>query len=137
MAKTAIERFAAAIGYPDGVPDGAEDFVFRVDGGEIRASVSGGRIVLCQKLTEDADSIPLLASYAPGRMLREDATLAFGELAGTQCAFLWQDAPATADDRMLSRLFETFMDSCDWWRARVEGSRLESPETPPPMMIRP
>jgi hypothetical protein len=49
-------------------------------------------------------------------MLREEATLAYGKGG----VFLWQDAPADADDRALVRLFETFADSCDWWRARVE-----------------
>jgi len=49
-------------------------------------------------------------------MLREDATLAHG----SRAAFLWQDAPADADARALVRLFETFADSCDWWRARLD-----------------
>ncbi len=60
--------------------------------------------------------IPALAAYAAGRMLREEATLAYGK--GN--VFLWQDAPVDADDRTLLRLFESFTDSCDWWRARVE-----------------
>ena len=136
MAKTAIERFAAAIGYPERVPDGALAFVFRVDGGEVHASVSGGRIVLAYKVAENPERLPSLASYAAGRMLREDAVLAFGELGGSQCAFVWQDAPETSDERALARLFETFMDSCDWWRARVEDSGPETSEIPA-MMIRP
>ena len=60
--------------------------------------------------------IPALAAYAAGRMIREEATLAFGE--GN--VFLWQDAPSDADDRTLMRLFESFTDSCDWWHARVD-----------------
>ena len=136
MAKTAIERLAAAIGYPDGVPEGADSFAFRVDGGEVLASVSGGRLRLCQKVTDDLESLPRLAAFASGRILREDAVLSFGEMSGEQCAFLWQDAPATSDERTFSRLFETFMDSCDWWRERVEGATEEKSEIPP-MMIRP
>jgi hypothetical protein len=136
MSKTAIEIFAAAIGYPESVPDGADAFVFRVDGGEVLASVSNGRLVLSHKLTDDQDLLPDLASFAAGRMLREDAVLAFGELGGSQCAFLWQDAPAAGDSRIFTRLFETFMDSCDWWKARVEGARGETAEIPS-MMIRP
>lgn len=136
MGKTAIERFAGAIGYPDEVPDGALDFVFRVDGWAIHASESLGRIVISHKLSDDDETLPALASFAAGRMLREDAVLAFGELAGERCAFLWQDAPATSDEGTLARIFETFMDSCDWWRARVESARIESSEIPP-MMIRP
>jgi len=136
MAKTAIEVFAAAIGYPDAVPDGANSFVFRVDGGEIFASVSNGRLLLSCRLSDDLELLPELASFAAGRMLREDAVLTFGELGGSQCAFLWQDAPATGDSRVFARLFETFMDSCDWWKARVEGARGEKAEIPS-MMIRP
>ena len=60
--------------------------------------------------------IPTLAAYAAGRMLREDATLAYGK----HSTFLWQDASADASDQALVRLFETFVDSCDWWRARVD-----------------
>jgi hypothetical protein len=136
MAKTAIEALATAIGYPDGIPAGAADFAFRVDGDEVYAYVSGGRVVLCRRLSGDPEVLPALAAFAAGRMLREDAVLAFGELGGSQCAFLWQDAPESSDERTLSRLFETFVDSCDWWKARVEGARDERAEIPP-MMIRP
>ena len=59
---------------------------------------------------------PALAAYAAGRMLREDAALAYGDGG----VFLWQDAPADADDRAFVKLFESFADSCDWWRARVD-----------------
>ena len=80
--------------------------------------------------------VAALAAFAAGRILREDAVLSFGDLSGGQCAFLWQDAPETSDERTFSRLFETFMDSCDWWRERVEGATEEKSEIPP-MMIRP
>ena len=136
MAKTALERLAGAIGYPDGIPDGASDFVFRVDGGEVHASASGGRVLLCGKISGDPEALPQLASFAPGRMLRENAVLAFGGMAGSQCALLWQDAPATSDEHAFARLFETFMDSFDWWKARAEAMRGETSEIPP-MMIRP
>ena len=70
--------------------------------------------------------LPLLASYAAGRVLHENATLAYGSLEGNSSklqknnVFLWQDESADADDRTLVRLFESFADSCDWWRARVD-----------------
>ncbi len=117
MARTAIERLAGAIGYPDEIPEGAESATLRVDDAEIKASVSRGRLVLSQRLTDDAALFPELASFAAGRMLREDAVLSFGD--GT--VFLWQDAPAEAGGHELSRLFETFANSCDWWRERIES----------------
>lgn len=112
----AVERLLAAIEYPERVPNADGPFTLRVDGKEMLAEESAGRIVLSHVLTDDDSLIPTLAAYAAGRMLREDATLAYGK----QSAFLWQDAPADAGDRILVRLFETFADSCDWWRARVD-----------------
>ena len=133
MARTAIERLAEAIGYPDRMPEGSLLATLRVDGAEVKAAVAGDRLVLSQRLTSDADKLPALAGYAAGRMLREEAVLAYGDGA----AFLWQDAPANASEQVLARLFESFMDSCDWWRARVEGPRSSEKSEFPEMMIRP
>ena len=133
MAKTAIERMAEAIGYPDRMSEGTLLATLRVDGAEVTAAVTGERLVLSQRLTDDADKLPLLAGYAAGRMLKEEAVLAYGDGA----AFLWQDVSARAGDQALVRLFESFMDSCDWWRARVEGTREKERAEFPEMMIRP
>ena len=116
MGKNAADRLLTAIGYPERIPNTDGLFTLRVDGKEMFVEESAGRIVLSVMLTEDESMIPTLAAYAAGRMLREDATLAYGN--GN--VFLWQDAPADADDRTLVRLFESFTDSCDWWRARVD-----------------
>ncbi len=118
--RTAVERLAAAIRYPDKVLEGALSATLRVDGAEITVEETSGRIMLMMKLAVGEEALPQLAAYAPGRMLREEATLAADPKTGE--AFLWQDAPATADPHALARLFETFMDSCDWWRDRVETS---------------
>ena len=112
----ATERLLAAIGYPERFPDADGLVTLRVDGREVLVEESAGRIVLSHVLTESDSMVPSLAAYAAGRMLREDATLAYGKTS----AFLWQDAPADAEDRILLKLFETFADSCDWWRARVD-----------------
>lgn len=134
MARTAVERLALAIGYPDRMPEGSLTATLRVDGAEVSAAVTSDRIVLSQRLTDESDKLPALAGYAAGRMLREEAVLAYGDGA----AFLWQDASANASEQALVRLFESFMDSCDWWRARVEKSRAEEERTEfPEMMIRP
>lgn len=133
MARTAIERLAEAIGYPDRIPEGAPTATLRVDDAEVSASVVGDRLVLSQQLTDDAGKLPTLAGYAAGRMLREEAVLTYGDGA----AFLWQDVSADAGGPELVRLFESFMDSCDWWRARVESPRAEEKAEFPEMMIRP
>lgn len=116
MAGTGLEYFLKAIGYPDRAPEGSVSFTLRVDGREMLVENTAGRIVLSHILTEDGSLFPTLAACAAGRILREDATLAYGR----SSAFLWQDAPADADDRAFVRLFESFADSCDWWRARVD-----------------
>ena len=116
VGRNAADRLLAAIGYPERIPNADGLFTLRVDGKEVFVEESAGRIVLSAVLTEEESMLPTLAAYAAGRMLREEATLAFGK--GN--IFLWQDAPTDADDRALVRLFESFIDSCDWWRARVE-----------------
>ena len=136
MARTAIERLAEAIGYPDKIPDGAVVATLRVDDAEVSAAVAGDRLVLSQRLTGDADKLPALAGYAAGRMLREEAVLAYGDGA----AFLWQHVSADAGEQQLVRFFESFMDSCDWWWERVSERRGEGAEAGAPlaeMMIRP
>ena len=133
MARTAIERLAEAIGYPDRMPEGALAATLRVDSAEVSAAIMGDRLVLSQRLTDEVDKLPALAGYAAGRMLREEAVLAYGDGA----AFLWQDAPTNAGEQALMRLFESFMDSCDWWRARVEVPRAEGKSEFSEMLIRP
>lgn len=144
MAKNAIARLTEAIGYPERVSDGVASFTLQIDGGEIDASEAAGRIRLVFGLAEDAAQLPRLAEYAAGRMLREDATLAFGQLSTSQpstfqpSAFLWQEVPADADAHALRRFFEACCDSCDWWRERLERGRDESQSNQfPEMMIRP
>ena len=135
--KTAVGRLMAAIGYPERVSSDFAPSTLRVDGAEVLAEETNGRIVLSHVLSNDEAHLPTLAVYAAGRMLKEDATLSYGD----SSAFLWQDAPADSDAHGLLRLFETFMDSCDWWRDRVDALRGggESTTAPSPeeMMIRP
>lgn len=142
---TALERLVAATDYPEAVPAGARSFTLQVDGGEVFAEESDGRIRLARRLTEDPSEWPLLASYAAGRMLREEATPAVGAVPGNRdgkpACFLWQDAPADTDAHGLRRLLETFLDACDWWRARTAEGRMagetESVPAPAETIIRP
>ena len=136
MGGKAIERLAKAIGYPDRVPAGVVSFAFRVDGAEIAAEEIDDRLVLSRVLSDDATILPTLATYAAGRMLKEEAVLSYGD----GRAFIWQDASVDADAHALLRLFETFMDSCDWWWARIDalrGNETSEASMPETVMIRP
>ena len=144
MKERAIKRLTKAIGYPDRVSDDALSFTLRADGVEIAAEETDGRLVLSYALSDDEGILPTLATYAAGRMLKESAILSYGNyqtIKPSNCqTFLWQDASADADAHELLRLFETFMDSCDWWRARVDalrGSGTTEASMPETVMIRP
>ncbi len=132
---TPVQRLLEAVGYPEKAPDGAVSFSLLVDGGEVEARAGSGRVFLSRALACGKEDLARLAALAPGRMLREEAVLA-AEPGPNGGAFLWQDAPDTADARALQRLFETFCDSCDWWLERVGEFSAPEPEIPP-MMIRP
>lgn len=134
MKENAIYALARAIGYPEEVPSDADSFVFSVDGGRVEASVGRGRLVLVRELGASGDvDLAQLAGYAAGRVLREEAVLAYDP--GDDRVILWQDIPADADAGVLRRFFEVFAASCDWWLARVDeaGAVASVPE----MMIRP
>ena len=134
--KTAVERLAEAIGYPETVPGGAMSFAFTVDGTEIAARETGGRLLLERRLwqaTEGDDETALrlpatLARYAAGRILREEATLAWDP--NREAAVLWQDVPASAPAERLRRFFEVFTASCDWWAERVTEALAPEPVFP-------
>ena len=103
---------------------------------EIVASEAKGRIVLSCSLSDDSAIVPTLCSYAAGRILREDAVLTCDK----SSALLWQDVPASSSEREMVRFFETFVDSCDWWRERVDalkGGATASTAPDDAMVIRP
>lgn len=116
---SAIKRMAEAMEYPEEVPGDAVSYSFLVDGAEIRAEERDGRIVLSYALGSNDSQLVKLAHYAAGRMLREEAVLSYGR----DGAFLWQDEAAGASGGELLRLFESFMNSCDWWRDAIVDSR--------------
>ena len=132
---TPVERFLSAVGYPEKAPDGASSFAMLVDDGEVLVRSEGGRLLLSRVLTRDAEHLPRLAAFAPGRMLREEAVLA-AEPGRDGAAFLWRDVPEDASPAAMQRAFEAFCDSCDWWLDRVAGFSAPEPEIPP-LMIRP
>ena len=136
MTTDRLEHFLKSVGYPDRVPEGSSSFTMRVDGMEIVAREAGGRIVLSYSPSGDSAIVPTLCSYAAGRILREDAVLACDK----SSALLWQDVPASSGEREMVRFFETFVDSCDWWRERVDalsGGATASTAPDDAMVIRP
>ena len=134
MKETAITALASAIGYPEEVPAASVSFVFSVDGGRVEASIERGRLVLVRGLAAAGDvDLAQFAGYAAGRVLREEAVLAYDPT--DDRLILWQDVPADASAGLLRRFFEVFAASCDWWLARVDGA---SPAASvPEMTIRP
>ena len=130
-----IDHLLSAIGYPERAPEGATSFSVLVDGGEVLVRAETGRLFFSCALPCEAGDLPRLASFAPGRMLREEAVLAADPAPGG-AAFLWCDLPADASAAAIQRAFESFCDSCDWWLERVDEFSAPEPEIPP-MMIRP
>ncbi len=131
----AIERLGAAIGYPD--PLKGPSATLQVDGGDVRVREEGGRLVLERTICapeDGSETLARMAGFAAGRMLKEEATLAWDPARGE--VVLWQDVPANAADGVLKRVFEVFCTSCDWWLARADETD-RAPQTFPAMMIMP
>jgi hypothetical protein len=129
-------RLARAIGYPDAVAADAARAALLVDGAEVVATEEGGRAILQAAVASGPsdETLLALAGFAAGRILREEAVLAYEPKA--DAALLWQAAPQGADALALRAFFRAFTASWDWWRARV--SELESPKPSfPEVMIRP
>ena len=109
-------------------------YAFCVDGWEIIAENIGNRIVLKHYLDVTSDDLPQFASYVAGRLLREEAVLAWDDNA--QKAVLWREIPPNADRPMMKEAFEDFADSCDWWVQRI--MEIDAPKSVfPDIMIRP
>ena len=115
--KNALERLCEVIAYPEPVPEGATRFQLRVDGGDVTVRLVGRRLVLSRVIDREDNDLSQLAIFAAGRILKEEAVLAWDERASV--CILWQDVSDNADGAELTRFFEAFMDSCDWWLARA------------------
>ena len=128
-----IDRLLKVIGYPlDEVSSDGSSVLLRVDGREVRVSDRRGSPVLSFSLGNPSDEgLRQLATFAMGRMLREEATLAWDP--EVRELILWQAVPVSATDELVRRAFEVFCASCDWWSERSQ----ETVETIPETMIRP
>lgn len=129
-----ISRLARAIGYPETVADDIDVFAFRVDGGAVIAEKTPYGLVLKKTLEIPFENLNVFAAYAAGRMLREEAVLAWDDRA--ERALLWREIPGRADAQTMKEAFEEFADSCDWWIQRV--AEIDAPKSVfPDIMIRP
>ena len=130
-----IERLARAIGYPEEIPAGAASVTLTVDGRPVEAREQGGRLLLSTTLATAPDEATLarFAGYAAGRILKEEAVLAWEPR--TSSLVLWQGVAASASDVVLKRFFEVYATSCDWWLTRL--AEAETLSSIPEMVIRP
>lgn len=129
-----ISRLASTIGYPQVVPAGALEFVFKVDDGEVRALDLEKRLVLLKEVSRQEEDLLRLAGYSAGRIFREDAMLYWDGRTGA--AMLSQEISSSATSHELKVFFESFADSCDWWSARTAEEPVDS-SIFPEMVIRP
>lgn len=129
-----IYDFARAIRYPQEVPAGVRSFVFLVDGLEVEAEELSRGLVLRFGLECSEAQWVELAGYASGRLLREEAVLAWDM--ERERLFLWQELGAGLGEDELRGGFEAFVDSCEWWLSRC--AEREVPRTVlPQLLIRP
>lgn len=129
-----IKRLAGAINYPEQVADRESVHAFRVDGGVCFAEMIGGRLILRRVLEVPEEEVTRFAGYAAGRLLREEAVLAWDERA--EQLMLWQEMPMQGSAAEIAAAFEDFCDSYDWWLQRVND--LQAPPTVfPDILIKP
>lgn len=121
MVLVSIERLLEAVGYPKGETSLRDGFtVLQVDGWELQVREDRGRLVLSHSLgAVSAEKLRELATLAAGRILREEAVLAWDPASGAP--LLWQAVPSSATSEQLRRVFEVFCSSCEWWDERLKS----------------
>lgn len=128
-----IHRLAQAIGYPETVPEGVHTYAFRVDGDVYTAEQLGARCVIRRRFQVEDATLLRLASFTAGRLLREDAVLAWDD--HSQELELWQEIPMGRAPEMAAA-FGAFVNACEWWMARVAEEEIPR-SVFPEMMIQP
>ncbi len=132
-----VNRLIEAIGYPkDEVHSGVGSVILKVDAFEIAAYESAGRLVLTYEIKKapEEGELAKYAQFAAGRILREDATLAYDPT--KDAIILWQAVEAQAGSAILRSFFEDFTHAVDWWRERAQEAETKAPEFPD-MVFRP
>lgn len=129
-----IKNLAFVLNYPEEIPEDAHDCVFWVDGLQIHAMEQSRGILLRFFLPCSEEQLSDLATFAAGRILREEAVLAW-DYQGSRL-FLWRELSGLTDEHVIRQDFEDFVDSCEWWYARC--SEKEVPQSVlPDILIRP
>lgn len=116
----AIDRLSEAIAYPAAErKHGASTVELLVDGNVVQVTEARGKLRLSRNLGAARDAeFAQLAGYAAGRMLKDRAVLAWDPRA--RGLMLWQEVPASGSTEELLEEFDLFLDSCDWWEARMK-----------------
>lgn len=132
-----VNRLIESIGYPkDEILPGAGSVTLKVDAFQLGAYESAGRLVLTYELKKEPEEGDLrkYAQFAAGRILREDATLAYDP--NKDAIILWQAVDAQSGSAILRSFFEDFTHAVDWWRERAQEAETKAPEFPD-MVFRP
>lgn len=129
-----IQALLTAIEYPEEVLEVGGVAVLRVDGEAVRVQVVGKQLVLSQIIDRAEEDVPELAALATGRILRDEAVLAWD--AREAAMIVWQALAPEAGAQALAAGFERFMDVCDWWRERASALHAPPPAFPE-MVIHP
>lgn len=132
-----VSRLIEAIGYPkDEILPGAGAITLKVDSYQLTAYESAGRLVLVYEIKKEPEEGDLrkYSQFAAGRILREDATVAYDP--NKDAIILWQAVDAQSGSAILRSFFEDFTHAVDWWRERAQEAEMKAPEFPD-MVFRP
>ncbi len=134
---SALDRLAEAISYPaEEHRLGGTQAVFAADGLSVSVTEGAGRLRFCYALGPTTEAgFSALARYATGRLLREEAVLAWDPR--NKQLLLWQEVSSGVSNEDLARNFELFLASCDWWVARMDELAKADGKPPAELVILP
>lgn len=113
-----MTKFLTAIGYPLDEIGTEEPVTLLVDDMRVQVRDERGGLILRYVLGKGSLlDVAQIAGFAAGRMLKEEAVLAYDRAADE--VILWQKLPA--NEALMKTGFELFMSSCEWWRAAVDA----------------
>lgn len=126
---SSIERFLNTIGYPIEEIERTEGPVsLLVDEMTVKVIENRGDLVLRFSLgsIEEVNAAEILG-FAAGRVLKEAAVVAFDP--ESEEIFIWSKIAANASDAKMTKVFEEFMTSCEWWRAALGAESAKAKES--------
>lgn len=126
---SSIERFVKTIGYPIEEIERTEGPVsLLVDEMTIRVDMAKVGIVMRYALGRtDEVNAAIILGYAAGRILKEEAVIAYDP--ESEEIFIWSKIAANASDAKMTKVFEEFMTSCEWWRAALGAESAKAKES--------